>query len=85
MKKGLRKQVVELLLAHYSEELSSMMSGFTGYPDEVECFICECLDDTCSNGHFSRWTAFGNSLYVECMEFKKEYSSAFDKCNVLSA
>lgn len=74
MKKGFRKQLIAMLFAHYSEELGSRMSEFEGYPDEVESFICEYLDAHCANGHFSRWTGFGNALYVESMEFQKEYS-----------
>ena len=26
----------------------------------------EWLDENCSNGYFSRWTSFGNSVYAEC-------------------
>lgn len=37
--------------------------------DDVLDATCEWLDENCANGHFSRWTSFGNNLYREACEY----------------
>lgn len=47
------------LLRSYSEEYVTI--------DEFMSLVEKELDETCSNGHFSRWTQFGGDVYgVAC-------------------
>lgn len=50
---------VATLLRAYSEEYVTL--------DEFMSLVERELDETCSNGHFSRWTQFGGDVYdVAC-------------------
>ena len=45
----------------------------TEFIDAIE----DALDEQCGNGHFSRWTSFGNSLYRDALEATSYFFNCF--------
>jgi hypothetical protein len=37
----------------------------------------DALDEQCSNGHFSRWTTFGNALYEDALNATSYFFNCF--------
>ena len=69
MKKGLRKQLILSAMEVENDGrigLSDIISG-DEYPEQIIIKVENYLDTNCSNGHFSRWTAFGQNLYLDAI------------------
>lgn len=59
------------------ENISDVNTGYTTIADilwdtkveDTMKVMEEYLDSHCDNGHFSRWTSFGNSLYRDAERY----------------
>ena len=69
MKKGLRKQLLLSAMDRRNDGLIGLSDILSGdeYPGQIIIKVEKYLDANCSNGHFSRWTAFGNSIYDDAI------------------
>lgn len=45
--------------------------------DDILPMVEEYLDENCSNGHYSRWTSFGNDLYNDAVALVNCYRKRF--------
>ena len=81
MSKGIRKQLVEKHIHKYDDADGhySLADIFPEdvTPEEVMPIMEKWLDANCSNGHFSRWTFFGQGLYVEAAEFAESLAAEY--------
>lgn len=50
------------------------------YPWDVESLMEQWLDENCSNGHFGRWTSYGNYLYHNAQDFTERLWSVWRDC-----
>ena len=94
MRKRISKKIRKQLFAVIAEKYLSAIkdTGYANvvsilgydcelYPWEIVGVVVNYADDWCDNGHFSRWTSFGNSLVSEAeyfaeallMEYKKYF------------
>ena len=69
MKKNLRKQILLSAMERKNDGLIGLSDILSGdeYPDMIVVKVEKYLDANCSNGHFSRWTSFGNSIYDDAI------------------
>ena len=73
LKKGIRKQLITKIVSCFKDDsnyygIVDILEGTDLYPDEVEDYVASVLDETCSNGHFSRWTAHGCGVFRDAQE-----------------
>ena len=82
MKKSIIQKNIATILTKYSNN--------NGYISIVDIYNCEIVSDiiggkfvesvkrfcdsNCSNGHFSRWTNFGNNLVTDAISFTIDIS-----------
>ena len=45
---------------------------------EIVPKVEQYLDQYCNNGHYSRWTSFGNSLYQDAVELEKKLNKIYN-------
>ena len=72
--KKMRKIYAQELEGLESERWDSNISLFDIMPsymdiDEILPYVEEWLDENCSNGHFSRWTDRGDSIFFQADDF----------------
>ncbi len=84
MKKNIRKQIFASVMDVRNDNrvgLSDILSGHE-LPDEIISKVVNYLDENCSNGYFSRWTAFGNGIYNDAVKLVSELEAKYASMNL---
>lgn len=80
--KSMRTQLFNVALAEMPEQenncydIIDVISPSTKLGEIIPAME-KWLDKNCSNGHFSRWTAFGSSLYERTEAFVRRLKSVY--------